>query len=104
MTTTQIPVEAIQITGVHGLDTIHVYWQNVEHGKGYVTITCFGAAWTAYFGSMNGKTIQQFFADVGVEYLVGKMGITPQLKSTKRDDAYLGKIIAAVKAALEVTV
>jgi len=101
MTTTPIPVEAILITGAHGLDPIHVYWQNVEPGKGYVTITCFGSTWTAYFGGMNGMTIQEFFAEVDVGYLVGKMGITPQLKSTKRDDAYLGKIIRAVKEFLK---
>lgn len=88
----------MEITDVPGLDTIHVFWQNVEPGKGYVTIICYGSAWTAYFGGMSGKTIQQFFASVDVSYLVNKMGITSTFKAGR--DAYLGKIIKAVQEAL----
>jgi hypothetical protein len=107
MITTPVTVEAVRIDGANGLDSIHVFWVNVEpsagdfgSGKGYVTIICYGCAWTAYFGGMNGKTIQQFFADVDVDYLVTKMGITPQLKQGKKYDTYLGRIIKSVQAAL----
>jgi hypothetical protein len=98
MIITTVATEAVRITDVAGLDSIHVFWVDVEPGKGYVTIICYGAAWTAYFGAMGGKTIRQFFAMADTDYTVSKMGIGPHLKQTKRDDAYLSKIIDAVKA------
>lgn len=86
-----------------GLDPIHVFWLDVAPSAGYVTIICFGQAWTAYFGAMNGKAIREFFADCDVNYMVTKMGITPALKQGKREHAYLGRIIGAVRVALRET-
>jgi hypothetical protein len=100
MTATPISVDAVYLTEVSGLDPIHVFWQNVEPGKGYCTILCYGQAWTVYFGGMSGQTIQKFFSGASVEYLVGKMS---PVKYSKRDRAYLWKIIEAVKKSLEVT-
>ena len=96
---TRVPVEAVQITA-EGFDRIHVFWMNVRPGQGYVTIICYGCAWTAYFGGMSGQTIEQFFAKADVPYLVNKMGCTPTLKQGQKQDAYLAKIIAAVQAHL----
>jgi hypothetical protein len=93
-------VEVLDIVGDPSLDRIEVYWRNYEPGKGSVTITCYGSAWTAYFGAMSGSTIQQFFTSAGTDYLVNKLGLTPQLKQRKTDLAYLSRIIDAVKAAL----
>lgn len=80
-----------------GLDPIHVFWLDVALGAGYVTIICFGQAWTAYFGAMSGKTIREFFASCDVDYIV------TALKQGKREHAYLGRIIEAVRAALRET-
>lgn len=95
-----VTVNAVKITGAPELDIIHVFWMDVAPGAGYCTIICYGSAWTAYFGSMGKNTIRQFFEGAETEYLVGKMGNTPHLKSTKRDNAYLARIIDAVKAYL----
>lgn len=97
MTITPIAVEAQRIEGADGLDPIHVFWVNVEPGNGYVTIICYGAAWTAYFGGMSGKTIQEFFSEVGVDYLVAKLGT-----GRKKYDVYLAKITKAVQDSLKV--
>jgi hypothetical protein len=108
MSITPMSVEAERIDGADGLDTIHVFWVNVKSakgdfgsGKGYVTIICYGCAWTAYFGGMNGKTIQQFFASVDVDYLVTKLGIKQQLKQGKKFDVHLGRIVKAIQAAMQ---
>lgn len=93
-------VELLQIKPAGALDPINVYWHNIEPGRGHVTITCFGSAWTCYFGRMGGESIQTFFATADTGYLVTKLGYTPHLKSSKRDLAYLARIIEAVKAAL----
>jgi hypothetical protein len=99
--TKTINVEAVEISGVPALDPIQVFWSDLEPGKGSVTITCFGAAWTAYFGAMGeNTTIRDFFARADTGYLVIKLGITPLLKCRKADYAYLGRIIDAVKASL----
>ena len=82
--TTPVAVDAVRIVGANGLDPIHVFWVNIEPGCGYVTAICYGAAWTAYFGAMGNSTIQQFFSEADVDYLVIKMGNTPQLKQGKK--------------------
>lgn len=95
-----VPVECWKIAEGNGLDEIHVFWMDVAPGKGYVTIICYGDAWTAYFGGMGNGTIREFFASCDTVYMVTKMGITMDLKQRKRDHAYLGRIIDAVKGAL----
>ena len=101
MNTTPLNVEATEITEAPSLDAIDVYWQNRGPGQGSVTLCCFGSAWTAYFGAMNERSIQKFFADADTGYLVNKLGITPHLKQAKRDLLYLARIINAVKESLK---
>lgn len=100
MIVTRQPCECWRIANEPGLDTIHVFWMDVSPGAGYITIICYGQAWTAYFSAMNVKTIKEFFAGCDADYMVTKMGITPALKQGKREHAYLGRIIGAVRAAL----
>lgn len=94
--------ECWEIPASGPLDTIHVFWLDVAEWAGHVTIICWGQAWTAYFGGMGGQTIKEFFGTCDVGYLVSKMGITPALKQSKKNDAYLARIIGAVKASLVV--
>ena len=92
---------AVEISGLIGLDPITVFWLDLGAGQGSVTITCWGCAWTAWFGAMGeNRTIRQFFADAPTDYLVTKLGITPLLRSRRADYAYLGRIVKAIKAAL----
>lgn len=92
----QVPV--MEIPASAGLDRIIVYWHDVATGKGHVTITCWGCAWTAYFGGMGKEDIKSFFASADVPYLVSKLGFTQWLKSSKRHESYLARIVAAIKA------
>lgn len=89
-------VETLEISSTGSLDLITVYWHNYEPGKGMVTIVCWGRAWTAYFGGMMRDTIQVFFSSCGVDYLINKL---VSGKQTKRDDAYLVRIIHAIQLA-----
>ena len=91
-----VTTTAICISGAGSLDPIHVFWVNVEPGKGYITAICYGSAWTAYFGAMNGQTIQQFVAEVDADYLTTKMGYAPTLKHGKQQMAYLRHIVDAI--------
>jgi hypothetical protein len=83
------------------LDPITVFWQNFELGKGIVTLTCYGDAWTAWFGAMGNRTIQQFVDSAGVDYLVNKLSpnhVRLNQTQTKRQDQYLARIVKALKA------
>ena len=93
-------VEVLVIPEKAGLDQITVYWHNYEPGKGMVTLVCWGCAWNCYFGGMLGETIQEFFLRVGTDYLVPKLGVTRWLKKSRHHDAYLKKLIDAVKSHL----
>jgi len=95
-------ITLLEIPELQGVDSIRVYWHNLEPSKGYVTITCWGCAWNAYFGGMMGLTIEEFFANADTSYLVSKMANTQWLKSTKKHEVYLAKLINAVKSALAV--
>ena len=79
------------------LDPIYVYWLNYELGKGHVTITCYGSAWTAYFNAMGQRTIQQFFKEVDVSYIVGRLMDAMYQKHTKAHEKYLERIVRAIK-------
>ncbi len=92
-----IKVEAYEIPASGSLDAIHVFWYNIAPGIGHATITCWGLAWTCYFGAMGTDTIQGFFVEAGTDYLINKLGPARQ---PKKDSAYLGRIIDAVKTAL----
>lgn len=101
MKVTTVDVKAEKLEDLTGIDAIHVFWIDAGKGRGYCTIICYGAAWTAYFGYMGGKTIRQFISQASIGYLLPKFGIGPHLKSTKRDNAYLAKIIDTVKLHLK---
>lgn len=83
------------------LDPVDVYMQDFEKGKGQITITCYGSAWTIYFGAMGNKTIQEFFAEAGTDYLVNKLTDRSFQKCTKQHEKYLTRIVNAVKEALK---
>lgn len=95
---------SLNITEIHnpaGLDKIEVFWRDYEESIGSVTITCWGSAWTAWFGGLGKATIQEFFFGADVEYLVNKLTDVRLQKDRKADRVYLGRIVRAIKAELE---
>lgn len=94
-------VDLVVVPHSDGLDEIRVYFEDVGAGRGYITMICWGAGWTAYFGGMGEDTIRMFVERVGADYLVNKMGNGSHLKQRKVDDNYLRKIVEAVKKHLK---
>jgi hypothetical protein len=94
-------VDVLEIPAQPGLDPITVYWHNYEHGKGMVTVVCYGSAWNCYFGGMSGRTIQEFFAYADTSYLTPKLNCAQFLKKNRGHDRYVAQIIDVVKAALK---
>ncbi|MES1987006.1 MAG: hypothetical protein V4440_03080, partial [Pseudomonadota bacterium] len=63
-----------KITDLFALDPISVIMEDIEPGKGKITIECYGESWTSYWGSMGeGKTIAKFFCSCDEHYLAGKL-------------------------------
>lgn len=54
-----------------GLDPVIVITDDIEPGKGSIVITCYGKAWTAYWGGMGDKTVVEFFRSCTDDYLSG---------------------------------
>lgn len=100
MNTRNINVVGMQIVDAPELDPIDVFWADYGPGRGSVTITCYGNAWTCYFGAIGGNTIREFFAECEVNYLTDKLGISDVLKRGKREQKYLRQVIDAVRDSL----
>lgn len=84
VTVEKIDVLSFVITGAERLDPVRVMIENYEPGKGRITITCYGKAWTAAWFAMDGDDVQTFIKRVSNEYLIGYFD--PQLRSTVDDD------------------
>lgn len=84
MKVTETKVLSIEITEVERLDPIRVMAENYVPGKGRITITCFGKAWTSFWPAMGGDTVQQFLIRVSNDYLIGCL--SPMMRSEVDDD------------------
>jgi len=84
MKITETKVQSLEITDVERLDPIRVMAENYEPGRGRITITCYGKAWTAFWPSMSGDSVQQFFIRVSNDYLIGCFA--PMMNSEVDDD------------------
>ncbi|WP_299996954.1 hypothetical protein [uncultured Cedecea sp.] len=80
----KMDVLAFNITEVERLDPVRVMIENYEPGKGRITITCYGKAWTGAWFAMGGDTVQEFIKRVSNEYLIGYF--SPNLRPTVDDD------------------
>jgi len=83
------------------LDAVAVIIEDLSEGAGRITITCFGQAWTAYFGAMGGKHISEFFCSCDEDYLVDALSFRGEDRECQ--PTYLYRIIAAVQKALNDT-
>jgi len=63
----------LTLTELERLDPVRVILEDIEAGKGRIIITCYGKAWTAYWGGMGDQTISQFFYNAPEEYLAGNL-------------------------------
>lgn len=92
-------VQALRIFNAPKLDPIFVVLHDMGAGSGRLVVECFGTAWSAYWGAMGDRRLREFVTDCGTDYIVGRM--TPMdRRMSKREEAYLTRIVAAVQEAL----
>lgn len=80
------------------LDTINVFFQDFEIGRGRVVVECYGLAWASYFGAMGEYTIRPFVLKAGTDYLVNKLS---RPKQTKAEEKHLRRVVDAMKESLK---
>ncbi len=57
----------------HKLDPVSVILEDFEPGKGKIIIECYGQSWSAYWGSMGGKSIATFFCRCDEHYIANNL-------------------------------
>ncbi len=66
-------VTKIVISGAKSLDPVHVFLEDVGPAQGRITINCYTDSWTAYWGGMGERTIEQFFCSCDEHYLANSL-------------------------------
>ncbi len=92
-----LSVDKITVDAQRGLDQISVYFENFEKGAGKVIIHCYDMAWTAYWGAMGDKSIQQFFVGCDVGYLTDRLTSGQFYSRAKYHDDYMVRIVTAIQ-------
>jgi len=87
------------------IDPIHVVLYEPVKGTGSLTITCYGLAWTCWWGAMGDCHVREFLRSVDAGYVVGCLvrgqGQFQKARRTQdRERDYLVDIVAAVQRAL----
>lgn len=82
------------------LDPITVIIQDVAAKQGRLTVECYGSAWSAFWGAIGDITLIEFLAQSNPGYIADKMHPLDR-KMTKRETAYLQRIIDSVHTVLK---
>lgn len=76
-------VTKLVITGAPNLDPITVFLEDLAPCKGKITVNCWDNSWNAYWGGMGPRTVAEFVADCGWDYVLNCLdrGISPTVFS-----------------------
>jgi len=81
------------------LDPIRVITEDIEPGKGRIIVSCYDAAWTAYWGAMGNNTVRQFVMGCDAGYIADNLIRSMETAKGEQRLAYLERIAGAIKAA-----
>jgi hypothetical protein len=76
-------------------DPIHVYLHDFCKGHGMITVTCWGTAWTAFWGAMGDRPVREFVTGTDADYMCKKLASSDR-KSTKGEYVYRLKVATSV--------
>lgn len=88
-------IERVSVPARPGLDEVSAYFEDLGGGAGRVILVCWDMAYTAYWGAMGDRTVKQFFAGCGVDYITGRMS-GRHYKQGKIDQHNLDRVVKAV--------
>ena len=93
--------EAPMPSGKGELDPIHVILRDCG-GCGDITVTCYGSAWTQWFGAIGTSSLRDFIAQCHPEYIADKLLTTTSQPFNKITQQWVHRIAYAVVKSLEV--
>ncbi|WP_210498867.1 hypothetical protein [Vibrio crassostreae] len=74
---TESTTKTITINGESVDDPITLFVNDIDKGKGSVTIKCYDSAWTAYWGGMGDRTVLEYLATAQQYSLVNYLASQP---------------------------
>lgn len=100
------------IADAPNLDPIHVYAEDMGHGRGSLLVRCYDRAWYAYWGAMGREkdgsttTVQKFVLSCDTGYLTDNLVCGNRARITSsiqqaHDERYVGRIVDAIKRAFQ---
>lgn len=91
----QSKVTKLQITEVVGLDSLHVFIEDLSPRSGKITMETSSESWSAYWGGCGSKGVMRFFLSCNNSYLVNcfSRGISSSVTDYDNLDAWLKKSI-----------
>lgn len=91
-------------SGKDDLDPVTAFLEDFGHGRGQLTVVCWGRAWTHYWGHMGeGWDVRQFVLKASLCYIVGKLMLPYDVmlkRAEPREEKWLTQIIDALKEEL----
>jgi len=96
MTITDVPPN-VPNCGV--LDPIRVITEDYGPGQGRIIVSCYDAAWTAYWGAMGNNTVRQFVMKCDTGYIADNLIRSMETAKGAIRLAYLERIAGAIQAA-----
>lgn len=88
-------IEKVSVPAKPGLDEVSAYFEDLGEGAGRVILVCWDMAYTAYWGAMGDRTVKQFFAECGVDYITARIN-GRHYKAGKVDQIYLERVVKSV--------
>lgn len=92
--------DAMRKPGRGMIDPITVLLRDFA-GSGQIIVECYGAAWSAWFGSIGAGSFASFIATCDEQYLAGKLVSVTCRRTTKNEESYVQDICRAVIEAVE---
>jgi hypothetical protein len=62
-------VTKLSLTELDRLDPVTVIVEDFSEGKGQITISCYGKAWTSYWGGIGKRSVSEFFCSCDEHYI-----------------------------------
>ncbi len=70
-------VTKLLLTELDRLDPVTVIAEDIGPSQGKITIDCYGQSWTAYWGGMGKRNIQEFFCSCDEHYIAKNLSSIP---------------------------
>lgn len=88
----------VVMSEVEALDPITVFLEDFEPRRGKITINCYDASWSSYWGGMGSRNIAEFFVSCDNHYLIKNLSsVRSEIDDYDEIDTWLKKEIIKLR-------